>query len=354
MSSMGSWVGLVATVWLSLNTGCGGDAVVEQGSGGASSSSTGGSTECGAPGCEGAYGNPEVIASGQAQPIGIAIDQDHVYWTNMLVDYPTDEAGTIMRVSKSGGPVTKLADQAPPPLCAAVDDAFVYWGSEWGGEIGGDIARVPKEGGETESLFADISQILSVAVAGGVLYATRHLGVVRVGTSPPHVAELFKEGTDGPLLIAADSEGAYWSGHHGIMKISKDGSEPIPLYQTDDPDAEMGFWGIAVDQDRVYFSSWLSAPDCAGASRILSVPKAGGAAVTIASSPRPGVSRMVVDDSFVYWTEWDEGRVMRVSKGGGEPEVIACGQALPRGIAVDEAFVYWANGDSGTIMRAAK
>ncbi|HSY25751.1 MAG TPA: hypothetical protein VK841_26710 [Polyangiaceae bacterium] len=56
---------------------------------------------------------------------GIAIDGTYVYWTNNVTNGPVTQ-GSIMRVAKSGGTVTNLAN-ATLPTAIAVDAHAVYW-----------------------------------------------------------------------------------------------------------------------------------------------------------------------------------------------------------------------------------
>ena len=46
--------------------------------------------------------------------------------------------------------------------------------------------------------------------------------------------------------------------------------------------------------------------------------------------------------------------VMRARKGGGEPQTLASGQKSPYSLAVDATSVYWTNIDDGTVMKVDK
>jgi len=43
--------------------------------------------------------------------------------------------------------------------------------------------------------------------------------------------------------------------------------------------------------------------------------------------------------------------VMKVPTGGGTPTTLASGQTLPHGIAIDAMSVYWTNYSDGTVMK---
>ncbi|MGH7434328.1 MAG: hypothetical protein ACRENE_01485, partial [Polyangiaceae bacterium] len=81
--------------------------------------------------------------------------------------------------------------------------------------------------------------------------------------------------------------------------------------------------------------------------QVLSVPKGGGSAVTLAGTLNsPG--GFAIDATNAYWTSqgsaadcYAGGTVMKVGLRGGLPQVIASGQDQPRGVAVDAKSVYW-------------
>ncbi|WP_437672065.1 DUF5050 domain-containing protein [Sorangium sp. So ce131] len=66
-----------------------------------------------------------VLADGQHTPFRIAVDDKHVYWTNMG---STDaENGSVMRVRLEGGKPKTLASDLAQPIAIALDDEHVYW-----------------------------------------------------------------------------------------------------------------------------------------------------------------------------------------------------------------------------------
>ncbi|WP_437736991.1 hypothetical protein [Sorangium sp. So ce1335] len=68
-------------------------------------------------------GEAAEIASGQGQLNGLALDEDHIYWTRR-------DAGTVVRMPKDGGEPEVLASQQQRPGSVAVDAAAVYWINE--------------------------------------------------------------------------------------------------------------------------------------------------------------------------------------------------------------------------------
>jgi hypothetical protein len=101
---------------------------------------------------------------------------------------------------------------------------------------------------------------------------------------------------------------------------------------------------IAVDANRVYWTAQGS---------LLSMPLAGGTPVELTPSPEPDTSRLLgdiaVNATHVFWTE-SPGSIARVPLEGGLPTVIASGDGVgPVAMAIDDTHVYWANFESANI-----
>jgi hypothetical protein len=84
---------------------------------------------------------PEVIATSKALPYALAIDEENVYWSNVL-------DGTIMRAPLAGkAKPTILAVGQGNPIAIAVDQDTVYWanaGTSAQGHADGAIMKVRK------------------------------------------------------------------------------------------------------------------------------------------------------------------------------------------------------------------
>jgi len=108
-------------------------------------------------------------------------------------------------------------------------------------------------------------------------------------------------------------------------------------------------YGIAVDDQWIYWTT-AGVPRCAqGAGRVMRRSKTGGDVVVIAEA-QSCPSRLVLDDTYVYWTNASptDGKVQRLPKdavpGIDVPEVLADAQPSPIGLAVDATHVYWTTG----------
>jgi hypothetical protein len=90
----------------------------------------------------------------------------------------------------------------------------------------------------------------------------------------------------------------------------------------------------------------------------MQVPVGGGTPTTLAAG-QAWPYFIAVDATHVYWTNFDDGTVMKVSLAGGTPATLATGpgQSYAVGIAVDATSVYWTQTSSccgGAVMKAPK
>jgi hypothetical protein len=74
---------------------------------------------------------PTVLASMEVNPLGVAVDDTFVYWTEAghvnctLGD--DDGIGAVRKIPKGGGAPITIAGSESCPDHVAVDDKFVYW-----------------------------------------------------------------------------------------------------------------------------------------------------------------------------------------------------------------------------------
>jgi hypothetical protein len=90
------------------------------------------------------------LASGQADPIGIAIDTTSVYWTNSAGSAPN---GAVMKVALNGGTPTTLASGQSDPKGITVNATSIYWTNTSGeGDGNGTVMNMPLDGGAITTL----------------------------------------------------------------------------------------------------------------------------------------------------------------------------------------------------------
>jgi hypothetical protein len=101
-----------------------------------------------------------VVASGLAQPYGLAVDGDTIYFANF-------GDSTVNRVSTRGGPVTTLATGQAQPLSVAVDANNVYWSSN----LGNALLVMPKDQSAAPKVVAEWNAPTgAIGAYGGNLY----------------------------------------------------------------------------------------------------------------------------------------------------------------------------------------
>ncbi len=109
-------------------------------------------------------GTPTILASGQNNPWGIAVDRNSVYWTNF-------GDGTVMKVPRLGGMTTTLATGQNLPYGIVTDATSVYW-------AGGDgVRKVPLMGGSIATLATGLAAGIAVDPSG-VYWTTSYGGTV--------------------------------------------------------------------------------------------------------------------------------------------------------------------------------
>lgn len=150
---------------------------------------------------------------------------------------------------------------------------------------------------------------------------------------------------DGTSLFA-DSNYNSVLGGRAVFRIEVDASgmtaSVVPLFQ----DSPGPIGGLTLGPSHVFWADM-------GTGNVLSVPKAGGSAVTVASglgSPRFVAYR----DAYLYFTAWpstttrNAGTVARIRVQGGTPtgtiDTIASGRDFPRRLSVDATHLYWVDG----------
>jgi hypothetical protein len=98
---------------------------------------------------------------------------------------------------------------------------------------------------------------------------------------------------------------------------------------------------IAADASGVYWSDWGTA----GSWGALMRANLDGSAVTVLLAGEPSnaisISSLAIDQDDVFWTEQGAGRVMKISKSGGAPQVIAEGLSGPNRIMTYGGNIYW-------------
>ncbi|MGZ3478004.1 MAG: hypothetical protein ACXVCJ_26125, partial [Polyangiales bacterium] len=146
-------------------------------------------------------GTRTLVAKTSGRPVGIALDDTHVYWTD-------SDPGVVARVSKSGGAVETIYSGGDKTVGIAVDATHVYW-SEWGS---GRIAKAPKGGGATVLLASDQKGARAIAIDDGRVYFTHPpSGSIKSVAKGGGAVFTHASGQKHPYAIALDATTIYWA-----------------------------------------------------------------------------------------------------------------------------------------------
>lgn len=300
--------------------------------------------------------------AGACQPVVLAAGLEEP--GSMAIDdtnvYWTEyAAGQIVRIAKAGGAPIIVASGLPSPGAIAVSSGNIYWTDA----AAGTVSQLAVDGGSPVVLATGLLQPNALAVDASDVYfwtigdhTIRHLA-----PSPVVVAS--------DLTVAAmvlDAASLYCATFDGsILKIPRQGGNAqtlasSPVTYPGSGLTDYGAWGVAIDTANAYWTyrAYWSSLDPA---MVLSVPLDGGTP-TILCAQCAGALAITADPSGIYWTEIGPGNIETLRGGG--PAVLASAQRAPEAIATDGTNVYWLdfgpNGSAkspsrgGAIMRLAK
>lgn len=294
------------------------------------------------------------IAEDEPAPRGITVDATHVYWAN-------ETTGRIWRVVNTGLEEPELlAENQERPWGIVADDTHVYWSDS---ATAGKILKLDKMMGGFETLATGTNEPKALAADSTHIYWIDKNSVRRVrkdGTEPEQLATA--NGTLGDLTLTTDN--VYWTDHEGsdnddggnfipppedeflngqVLRMNKNGVTPGQAVGGQ----EFPF-GIDADSQSIY---WVN--NSAGGigwtqiNKVQKAPLNGGMPQTLAED-QDAPWGILVHGEFVYYGT--KTAVWRVGRDGGEPEMIAPMQYIPRYFTVDNLAVYWTTGD-GKIMK---
>ena len=266
---------------------------------------------------------PKLIATASGTPQSI-----DVRGTTLLAAF-TDAAkgdGSVLWVDLATRAERTLATGRKSPHAVAASSHFAYWLDTGAlgatGEIsmlmrapldgsGADESLVPVTTGSGDTLVADDTVFFS---DNGALWA-----LAPDASTPTNLGPAAD-----PLNLASDANYIYWTSCFSVDRVAKGGGAAEHI-----ADAFCALT-LATDGTDVYFKDWSNG--------LYRVPATGGTASPVASAPIDW-SSIVMDDVNVYYGA--AGGLYRISRAGGDPELIAAGMVTD--IAADDACLYWAD-----------
>jgi hypothetical protein len=228
-----------------------------------------------------------------------------------------------------------------------MNSTHLYWTIMSGG-----VSRVPLAGGTLESIDTNMGYFVggrfAIVVDGTDVW---YDGEALVGFTPIAGGSASGYPLGGPIVfasIAQDSTSVYGAGLVSgsnpdgvIMKVNKStgalqtlaSGQNIPV-------------SVAYDNGNVYWAEQ-------DLGNIKSVRLSDGSITTLASGQEPTIHSIAVDGTNVYWGS-GAGYIKKVPVGGGSVSVVASGKVCPLDVVVNDSYVYWTNQTSGEIVRAKK
>jgi len=283
---------------------------------------------------------------------------------------PATGHGHVSKVPVTGGAATVLAHREATdelgifPSALAVDATNVYWADDG---LDARVLKTPIAGGATVELWKDADCTLwgSLALEGENLYTLERCmqtgaNLIRVPTGGGN-ATTVGSGTGGAWTPGALGDNgnwrglavggglAYWSNPGGsVVSFPLEGGDKATLvasaFDVSGPSS------VVLSGDQLFFVQNDFMLQKLGA--VLSVKVGTPGATRIADKQNiEEDTALAVDETSVYWAVDDA--ILSMPRAGGTAVTVASSLASPRALAVDGSCVYWTE-KSGGIWRVRK
>ena len=130
-------------------------------------------------------GTPIPLSANEPTPDGMALDSSYVYWADVGKlggdNLPALNAGSIKRVRIGGGPVETIASSQAAPYAIIVNNGKIYW-NEYGLNTPGLILSASADGGAIVPLASGLNDPGDMAVGGGRIFWMNTVSSATSGT----------------------------------------------------------------------------------------------------------------------------------------------------------------------------
>ena len=300
---------------------------------------------------------PTVIASGQENPVDIAIDGQRVYWVNngSAANQFTD--GAARYCTKSDCTSTSIVStSATAPTGVATDGASMFYTTAAGG---GSVMTCPNGNcGSPVTLASNQANVFGLAVDGSsVIFSLRS-----VGGSPASIRYVPKAG--GPVATFVNAPGfldaTFLSVHQKSSRVyfTQTAQGLIGRCNTNGTCMENGAFasigttaaptGVTFDGTRAYYTQGTVIGSVTPGSSDFRMFATDAAAHSV-----------VTDGDEIYWSQ-NDGSIIACPKGATcAPDkrlVLARSQLNPTRLVVDKEFVYWVNSwpNGGAVVKVPR
>jgi len=269
--------------------------------------------------------NPQQVqqlAAGIEEPTGLAIDGDELYFLELR--YQVDDA--VWRTKKAGPPIEAelIADGIDAEKASgiyyglAAGSDYVFW-FDWD-----TLYRKGVSSNNVDEIYFPNSFADSLVVDGDWLYFHRGANVFRL----PTLFQLTPEPEPQTIATLPDDHRSIWSfthhgdylyygsnptaGEGGVVRVAKDGSTSELIVTECDPvnddiDDTSYVNAVTTDGNTLYYTT------SGYYDRVYKIALIAGAEPElVAEGDSPG--GIAVDDQFIYWTEYQDGMIMRQTK----------------------------------------
>ena len=294
---------------------------------------------CGAAPCPVRPGEPRVLVSSSDRQItAIAVSADTLYYGTGISTFGL--LGEIRAVALAGGAsrllVTDVIVSSLHP-----QGSTLYYVDRARSIAPTTLFAVPTAGGDPKLIAQGLGLEYVVFDAMGIYLGDRGTIASRIthtdrnGSSPTPVVDIV-----GVLWgFEVDEANVYWAEFQNggrLLRRSLGGGDTATLSASLERIASPLIDGADIDYVEV-----TSTPAMCG-NRLMAVPKAGDMPARQISpgSISVDVTRLVRDESHVYWASTNQGAILRTRKGE-PPEILAVNQQGAGGLALGPTDAYW-------------